>query len=65
MLTKSFDYRLHQFALGATALGAIVGITATIFSWLTRGEFSTTTFFASLFAITAAAPVWHKYRDMS
>lgn len=64
MLKKSFDYRLHQFAIGVAGFGALVGIGATISVWLASGQFSSTTFFASLFAITAAAPVWQKYRDV-
>lgn len=59
MHARTNDTKLHRFALATVAIGASTGILATAYVWLTRGEFESTTFVASLSALAAAFPVWY------
>lgn len=60
----SFNRGFHLVALVIVAIGATIGIAASLAAWAIHGAFSTTTFLASLFAITSAAPVLRDYREM-
>ncbi len=59
-----WNLRFHQFALWVAAIGAATGIIASFAAWGLRGQFAETTFWASIFAVMAALPVWQSYRNM-
>ena len=60
--TKSFDFRLHQFALIAVAVAVPISLIAAIALWVAQGVVATTMLKGTAFAIVAAYPVWRAYR---
>ena len=58
----SFDFRLHQFALGAVAIGVVVSLIAAAVHWFAEGAVATTMLKGTAFAACAAVPVWRSYR---
>lgn len=60
--TKSFDLRLHQFALIAVAVAVPLSLIAAMMLWLAQGVVATTMLKGTAFAIVAAYPVWRAYR---
>lgn len=62
---RSLDYRFHQIALIAVAIGVSIGLLACAYVWAIRGQLELTTLNGCLFATVAAYPVWRNYRRMS
>lgn len=60
--TKSFDFRLHQFALIAVAVAVPISLAAAFALWLAQGVVATTMLKGTAFAVVAAYPVWRAYR---
>lgn len=64
MTASRADLRLHRLALIAAVAGAAIGFAASLLSIALHGRFAVETFQGSLFALTAAVPVYVNYRRL-
>lgn len=63
-MPSTFEMRFHQVALLCALVGATVGFAATLAVWALGRPFPTACFNGSLFAISAALPVYYRYRQL-
>ncbi|QDT69254.1 hypothetical protein MalM25_21880 [Planctomycetes bacterium MalM25] len=63
-MPAGWDERFHQLALRLAVAGAAIGFLAASIAFVRNGRLATETLQGACFALTAAIPVYYKYRRL-